>query len=43
MSQEKVDRYKEKKRNRKAIEAKKKREVLLTKLRAGLLVLALVG
>ena len=43
MSQEKVDRYKEKKRNRKAIEAKKKREVLLTKLCAGLLVLALVG
>ena len=43
MSQEKVDRYKEKKGNRKAIEAKKKREVLLTKLCAGLLVLALVG
>ena len=43
MSQEKVDRYKERKRNRKAIEAKKKREVLLTKLCAGLLVLALVG
>ena len=42
MSQEKVDRYKERKRNRKAIEAKKKREVLLTKLCAGLLVLALV-
>lgn len=43
MSQEKVDRYKERKRNRKAIEAKKKREVLLTKLCAGVLVLALVG
>lgn len=43
MSQEKVDRYKERKRNRKAIEAKKKREVLLAKLCAGLLVLALVG
>ena len=43
MSQEKVDRYKEQKRNRKAIQAKKKREAFLTKLCAGLLVLALVG
>ena len=43
MSQEKVDRYKEQKRNRKAIQAKKKREVLLTKICAGLIVLALVG
>ena len=43
MSQEKVDRYKEQKRNRKAIQAKKKKEAFLTKLCAGLLVLALVG
>ena len=43
MSQEKVDRYKEQKRNRKAIQAKKKREALLTKICAGLIVLALVG
>ena len=37
MSQEKVDRYKEQKRNRKAIQAKKKREAFFTKLCAGLI------
>ncbi len=42
MSQEKVDRYKEQKRNRKAIQAKKKREVFFTKLCAGLIAIALV-
>jgi cell division protein FtsL len=42
MSQEKVDRYKEEKRNRKAIQAKKKRIALIEKLCGGLIVLALV-
>ena len=42
MSQEKVDRYKEQKRNRKAIQAKKKREAFFTKLCAGLIAIALV-
>ena len=41
MSQEKVDRYKEQKRNRKAIQAKKKRNSLIAKGCTGLLVLAL--
>ena len=41
MSQEKVDRYKEQKRNRKAIQAKKKK--FLTKLCAGLIAIALVA
>lgn len=41
MSQEKVDRYKEQKRNRKAIQARKKRNSLIAKGCAGLLVLAL--
>ena len=43
MSQEKVDRYKEQKRNRKAIQAKKKRNALITKVCASLVVLALVA
>lgn len=43
MSQEKVDRYKEQKKNRKAIQAKKKRNVLITKVCASLVVLALVA
>ena len=43
MSQEKVDRYKEQKRNRKAIQAKKKKEAFLTKLCAGLIAIALVA
>jgi len=32
MSQEKVDRYKEQKRNRKAIQAKKKRNALIARI-----------
>ena len=32
MSQEKVDRYKEQKKNRKAIQAKKKRKALIEKI-----------
>ncbi|MDO4261460.1 MAG: hypothetical protein Q4C82_05235 [Eubacteriales bacterium] len=43
MSQEKVDRYKEQKRNRKAIQAKKKRELFLTKLCCGLVAVLLVA
>lgn len=43
MSQEKVDRYKEQKRNRKAIQAKKKRNALLVKLCGGALCLGLVA
>ena len=43
MSQEKVDRYKEQKKNRKAIQAKKKRNALITKVCASLVVLALVA
>ncbi len=43
MSQEKVDRYKEQKRNRKAIEAKKKRNALIARCCAGLVALAFVG
>ena len=38
MSQEKVDRYKEQKKNRKAILAKKKRNAFLTKCGCGLVV-----
>ena len=43
MSQEKVDRYKEQKRNRKAILAKKKRNVFLTKCGCGLVVVLLAA
>lgn len=43
MSQEKVNRYKEQKKNKKAIQAKKKREALLMKACGGLIVLALVA
>ena len=42
MSQEKVDRYKEQKKNRKAIQVKKKRKALIEKICAGVIVLALV-
>ena len=43
MSQEKVDRYKEQKRNRKAIHAKKKRNTLITRVCASLVALALTA
>lgn len=43
MSQEKVDRYKEQKRNRKAIQARKKRNALIAKLCGTLVALALVA
>ncbi|MFG6332601.1 MAG: hypothetical protein K1W28_12375 [Lachnospiraceae bacterium] len=43
MSQEKVDRYKEQKKNRKAIQARKKRNALITKVCASLAALALVA
>ncbi len=43
MSQEKVDRYKEQKRNRKAIQAKKKRNALITKVCTSAVILALCG
>ena len=43
MSQEIVDRYKEQRRNRKAIQARKKRNSLIAKGCAGLVALALVG
>ena len=43
MSQEKVDRYKEQKRNRKAIQAKKKRNTLITRVCASLVALALAA
>ena len=43
MSQEKVDRYKEQKKNRKAIQAKKKRNALISKICGGVVVLALVA
>lgn len=43
MSQAKVDRYKESKKNRKAIMAKEKRERVLIKLIGGVLVAALVA
>ena len=43
MSQEKVDRYKEQKRNRKAIQQKKKRNALLSKAGCWLAVVALAG
>lgn len=43
MSQEKVDRYKEQKKNRKAIQAKKKRKALITKACVSLVALALVA
>lgn len=42
MSQEKVDRYKEQKKNKKAIQAKKKRNAMIVKTCGGLIVLALV-
>lgn len=42
MSQEKVDRYKEQKKNRKTIQAKKKRNALITKVCCALVALALV-
>lgn len=42
MSQEKVDRYKEQKKNRKAIQAKKKRNTLIAKACGTLVALALV-
>ena len=42
MSQEKVDRYKEQKKNRKAIQAKKKRKALIEKICAGAIALVLV-
>lgn len=41
MSQEKVDRYKEQKKNRKAIQAKKKRNALIAKACGMLVALAL--
>lgn len=41
MSQEKVNRYKEQKKNRKAIQAKKKRNALIAKVCGTLVVLAL--
>ena len=43
MSQEKVDRYKEQKKNRKAILAKKKRNIFLTKCGCGLVVVLLAA
>lgn len=43
MSQEKVDRYKEQKKNRKAIQAKKKRKALISKVCGCLVVLALAA
>lgn len=43
MSQEKVDRYKEQKRNRKAIQAKKKRNALIAKVCGSLIVVALAA
>lgn len=43
MSQEKVDRYKEQKKNRKAILAKKKRESFLVKCGCGLVVVLLAA
>ncbi len=43
MSQEKVDRYKEQKKNRKAILAKKKRDAFLTKCGFGLVVILLAA
>ena len=43
MSQEKVDRYKEQKKNRKAIQARKKRNALITNACASLIALALVA
>ncbi len=42
MSQEKVDRYKEQKKNRKAIQAKKKRDALIARGCAGVVAAALV-
>lgn len=43
MSQEKVDRYKEQKKNRKEIMAKEKREKMLRNLAVGLVVVVLLG
>lgn len=42
MSQEKVNQYKEEKRNRKEIEKKKKQKALITKLCAGVVLAAVV-
>lgn len=42
MSQEKVDRYKEQKRNRKAIQAKKERNALIARICSALVALTLV-
>ena len=42
MSQAKVDRYKEEKRNRAKIMAKEKREALITKIAGGVIAAALV-
>lgn len=42
MSQEKVDRYKEQKKNRKAIQAKKKRNAMISRICAAVVALALV-
>lgn len=42
MSQEKVNRYKEKKANRKAIQAKEKRNKMIVKAVTGVIALALV-
>lgn len=43
MSQEKVDRYKEQKKNRKAIQAQKKRKAMIGKICGGVVVVALVA
>lgn len=43
MSQEKVDRYKEQKKNRKAIQAKKKRNAMIARVCGGVIALALVA
>ena len=43
MSQEKVDRYKEQKRNRKAIQAKKKRNSLIAKACTAAVIMAFCG
>ncbi len=43
MSQEKVDRYKEQKKNRKAIQAKKKRNAMVAKVCGGVVAVALAG
>ncbi len=43
MSQEKVDRYKEQKKNRKVIQAKKKRNAMVARVCGGIVAVALVG